>query len=629
MKPLATLTLLTALCGSAAAQLTAERKPWSEWTFDKAATHLAFHGDDLWVGTIGGGVYRWETGPSTTLDLYRKFTRVNDGLADNFVYDMAIEPGGTVWVATDSGISYFQGNVWKTYDSSNSPLAEDLITAVAIDAAGDKWIGTYSAGLYHFDGSSWVHYSTSNSGLSDNFVTSLEFDSAGALWAGVWSAGVDRFSGGTWTNFHPGNSGLISYFAYVKAAHATNGEVWIWCYDDDQDPDVGMLRFDGQSTWTLFRTYNSGILSDYIHSVAIDQQDHVWFQGSNGLSEYDGASWTTHGGIYSAFDYNFPRGSSIALRADGQMWIGTASGIAQSTDQGFLPRATPELWDNRVEETAHTSDGAAWIAGRSGLQRLRNKQWTRYTSATSPLPGDDVRALAADASDRIWAGTTQGLARLDGAAWTVYTTANSGIHSNKVLAVADAPNGDIWVGSGIYGGGVSRLSGGQWTHFTSSSGGLASNSVFAIDVDAWSGAVWFGTGSGVSRYIGGQWTTYTTADGLAHNFVHDLVLRGSVAWVATHGGVTRISGGFLQSWTSSSGLREDQVNAVGLDASGNVWIGYPNAGVSRNGIGFTWKHYDSTDGLTHDRVISIDGDASGRVWFGTDYNLGVVQSGQL
>ena len=49
------------------------------------------------------------------------------------------------------GLAKFDGTNWVVYDTSNSGLPDDHVTAIAIDSQGNKWIGTAGRGLAKFD----------------------------------------------------------------------------------------------------------------------------------------------------------------------------------------------------------------------------------------------------------------------------------------------------------------------------------------------------------------------------------------------------------------------------------------------------------------------------------------------
>ncbi len=77
--------------------------------------------------------------------------------------------------------------LWITYNTSNSGLAENNVSAIAVDLSGNKWFGTYYGGVSKFDGTSWTTYNTSNSGLARNEVISLAIDLSDNKWFGTYN----------------------------------------------------------------------------------------------------------------------------------------------------------------------------------------------------------------------------------------------------------------------------------------------------------------------------------------------------------------------------------------------------------------------------------------------------------
>ncbi len=116
------------------------------------------------------------------------------------MYSIAAEPGA-VWFGTWSyltGVGAFGGvgrydraqDMWTRYTHADG-LALDDVVAVAVDAAGRRWFGTWGGGLSRFDGRNWWTFTTA-SGLSSNFVRAIAAGADEVLWVGTES-GVDRF----------------------------------------------------------------------------------------------------------------------------------------------------------------------------------------------------------------------------------------------------------------------------------------------------------------------------------------------------------------------------------------------------------------------------------------------------
>src|SRR6187399_1298028 len=66
-----------------------------------------------------------------------------------------------------------------------------------IDSTGNKWIAFASIGLGKFDGISWTVYNSGNSGLPSDSVTAIEFDAAGNFWSGS-KLGATYYDGSNW-----------------------------------------------------------------------------------------------------------------------------------------------------------------------------------------------------------------------------------------------------------------------------------------------------------------------------------------------------------------------------------------------------------------------------------------------
>jgi two-component system sensor histidine kinase ChiS len=120
---------------------------WRWYPHDPADPHslshnwvLSLYGDQqgiLWVGTQGGGLNRLD--PATgTFSTYR----VRDGLANDTVWDILADDGGTLWIATGNGLSRFDPytETFKSYDASDGLPINEFSTAYR-NASGELFFG--------------------------------------------------------------------------------------------------------------------------------------------------------------------------------------------------------------------------------------------------------------------------------------------------------------------------------------------------------------------------------------------------------------------------------------------------------------------------------------------------------
>lgn len=135
------------------------------------------------------------------------FNRMNE------VYSIAEDISGDIWVGTSKGVAVFpnprrvwqEGNYYafqpglELGDGIFHPLLEtETITAIAVDGANRKWLGTKTSGLYLVSekGDREIqHFTAANSPLLSNSITSLAMDlKTGLLYIGT-DAGLISYKG--------------------------------------------------------------------------------------------------------------------------------------------------------------------------------------------------------------------------------------------------------------------------------------------------------------------------------------------------------------------------------------------------------------------------------------------------
>jgi hypothetical protein len=292
---------------------------------------------------------------------------------------------------------------WTVYDTSNSGLPYNGVTAVALDREGVVWVGTgrwyafAGGGLARFDGEEWTVYNTSNSPLPGNDHLNLAVDSEDRVWSGT-ETGLSAFDGQNWAVYRTSNSPLPDNQAGAPTFDA-QGSAWI-------ATGAGLAQFDGQN-WTVYDYTNSGMPSGLVTGLAMDSQGVLWIGTfGSGLVRFDGQIWTRYHTGNSGLTNNSI--SFMATAPDGTLWMGTYGG---------------------------------------GLIRLANDRWTTFNTSNSLLPNNMVWNVAVGPLGDVWAATEGGLAVFDGTDWTVYQRTNSGLPDNNVYCVTFGAQGNVWIGT--------------------------------------------------------------------------------------------------------------------------------------------------------------------------------------
>lgn len=160
----------------------------------------------------------------------------NGNLASNTVFCIEADLDGEIWVGTNNGVSVFYSpeSVFDggDYDSQRILIEQDgyvqylleneLVTAIAIDGANRKWIGTANAGVFLLsdDGTEEVHhFTTENSPLYSNQITSLAVDNS----SGEVFIGTDK--------------GIISYRGTATAGGTDFEPEEVYAYPNPVEPN--------------------------------------------------------------------------------------------------------------------------------------------------------------------------------------------------------------------------------------------------------------------------------------------------------------------------------------------------------------------------------------------------------
>jgi len=525
---------------------------------------------NLWFGTFGGGVSRFDGKQFTT------FTTAN-GLANNTIWSAFEDSKGNLWFGSDGGgVSKFDGNKFVSY-STKEGLAQNTVISIFEDSKSNIWLGTKNAGVSKFDGKKFTNYDVS-SDIAFNSVSSILEDKQGNIWLGSGGSGLIRFNGKSFESYTTVD-GLSSNHITAMVKNK-QGDFWI-------ATEAGITFFDGKNFKAI--TTQNGLPNNNISTIIIDKTENIWLG-------------TKHQGIIkmNVEDY-------LSAEAEGDF---TECFTNFTVEQG--------LSHNRIFSITEDANANLWIGTYGGgVSRYNGDAFFVYTT-NQGLAQNRVWSTIEDKEGNIWFGTNdKGVCKFDGTNFTTYTT-KDGLAKNTVWAIHQDKTGNIWFGT--EGGGVSKFDGKKFINYTSKQG-LIHDDIRSITQDA-EGNMWFGSnGSGVSKFNGETFQNFTTANGLVHNNVRNILLdkKGNI-WLGTNGGgVSVFDGKKFTNYSTKEGLSHNSIKCMLEDAASNIWLGTSGGGAVRFD-GTDFLIINTLNGLADDVVYDMVEDENGIIWFGT--NLG-------
>jgi len=140
--------------------------------------------------------------------------------------------------------------------------------------------------------------------------------------------------------------------------------------------------------------------------------------------------------------------NAIYQGPSGRLSFGTDGGLVQTDGDRWQVVATPNgLSADGVTSVAEDASGGVWVGTRGGgLNYLRDGKVSVHRKKENELPSDDISSLVLDQDRVLWIGTGNGLARLKDSQWTRYTTAD-GLASDSIAYLLDDERGNLWLGS--------------------------------------------------------------------------------------------------------------------------------------------------------------------------------------
>ncbi len=310
---------------------------WIVWEMDNPVQRLVVDGDDIWVGTYGGGLGRWDR----THGFQESFTS-GDGLPGSDVSGIARDGSGNLWVTLLDG-SVVRSTDGASFSNLTPPAPADR-NAWAVAARGsDVWVTTLGGGVARRAGG-WTLFSQLD-GLPFNDIYAVGLEGDGTPWVGTMGYGIAAYQGGTWVSYEPpltianplSLTENVPNHAITDIAVDAAGVKWF------ATDGSGVVALDaGDTNWTLYSSANSGLCGDFVQAVYLDPSDNLWFGTLGGgvcrLSA-DRSSWMT----YNSSNTPLPEDDilDVALDDRGGLWLAAYdAGLAYF---GSLPDPTPSF----------------------------------------------------------------------------------------------------------------------------------------------------------------------------------------------------------------------------------------------------------------------------------------------
>lgn len=455
-----------------------------------------------------------------------------------------------------TGLCTYDGNVWNV-ESSQALGIPDWYLQYFVHDGIQLWFHTMSDMIYSWDGESLSQMQVSPLSSTDYYIYSLGLDSSNRLLIGLNTANEGTtylavYDGVNWDLLNP-NTDEFNFDTATSAPVEALGKYWLGTGN-------GLAMGFGVD-WDRIDCSNSGMASNIVNAMFIDESDNIWIGSPQGyyeiaiLTKYDGNVWT-HYAVPSV-----PEISNmivdLAKSADGLIWLNCSG--AQWTNRliSFDGESFEEHMYVRIDAMNSDAAGNLWIVTSSSdipgviqLKRYSNGAWETFDSSNSGVGIHWVTDLIIDASGIVWISTNYGLVKFDSGVFSIFDNTNSPLVSNSLQCLAIDNDGALWIGTQD---GLAKYHNDTWQLWNSNMG-LPYRTFVSLAVDA-AGNVWGGTTTnGLILCNGNAWTefNYQNSPMNSDNVKYLQVDSENNIWMASQftAGITRFYPGSMSAETA-------------------------------------------------------------------------------
>ncbi|QNH21294.1 two-component system sensor protein [Xanthomonas sp. GW] len=338
------------------------------------------------------------------------------GLTSEVVWTLFEDREGNIWTGTANGLDRFRENALAAI---RLPRREQAFSIEA-DRSGRIWAGNPDQGPMRVtpDADQATGAVVQEVGGADDGVTALHRDGAGNLWVGDADGGLWR-SDGAGLRPVPLPPEVAGGGRIVTMASDHAGGLWL------SKVNGGLLRFH-EGKWEAQNAKYGMDAGTAPRALVEDAQGRIWSDAGQTIRVFE------HGG-HRDFDEDGPGVGRIAvLRAwKSELWIGGVQGVAARIGEHFqrLLGRGGETFE-RTAGIVMLANGEAWFIGRPGVTRVPASEMARWRVQPSYRVAfdrfgvlDGLRGAAeqsgaspvaaADGQGRVWFATSRGVHWID------------------------------------------------------------------------------------------------------------------------------------------------------------------------------------------------------------------------
>jgi signal transduction histidine kinase/ligand-binding sensor domain-containing protein len=579
------------------------------------------------------------------------------------VYSLAQTDDGFLWIGTADGLFRFDGVTFERIRTlGGEPIGDQEVRFLSADAGNGLWLGYGGNGGGHLKDGRYMHLGPKQGW---DIITQAATDLDGTTWLIANRrlarlVGIQKVEVGPDQAYPREATGQIAIDrrGTVWARSATVGEHGFYYLPRGQQRfqqvllDFEPQRFAVAGDGAVWGCSEAGLrvllMNDDVpvgvrlisplpcRELWFDRGGSLWVLVRDGLVRIVDPNPAAEPTADSVLKNKLSHRQDLVSRdvsqfledKEGNVWLGTGSGLERLRQTKFTPVALPRS-TNSGYSVAAADNGAVWVAARSGsLWKVAGGNLGEKRELGHP-----VFCLHGAPDGTLWAGSATALLRVGTSGAPIELALPARVANDRVRAINTDSSGAVWVGSGS-GGNVGRLSNGQWS-VPPIQGQSAERWYSRAMLSGGSGRVWFGYMNEIVLLENGQTRQITPAlETIRIGPINAFYERDGRLWVAGAEGVSWFDGKKFHAILDEQGRPFRRIGGIAETADGDLWLHGLNfvtrvpaselrRAFSDFGALLQTERFDSHDGIygaapTSDQRPTLIEAKDGRLWFSTD-----------
>lgn len=325
------------------------------------------------------------------------------GPATNIINHLSVDNAGNLWCGTSGsnvGVAYmkfeFDSTKWENFSMAQNPvLPTNTFYQVSAVCNNQVVAGSWGKGmaLLNEDGSVKRIFDNSNSplvGIPKHVDYVLVGNAVCDPNGNIWMTNFEAYNGNILAVYSPQDSSWYTFQNSYSApagfiSIAIDGFGGVWAGDQYADDNLnyhGVFYYNDNGTLAntsddndLLITTSSGLLSNQVNSVLVDNEDQVWIGTTLGLNViYDPTDPSFVSSIYSMLDQDI---LGVDYDALDDKWVSTVDGVYELSKDGNTRVAEYDMTNSPLPGSYVVSvacdriHGIVYFATNYGVTQLR------------------------------------------------------------------------------------------------------------------------------------------------------------------------------------------------------------------------------------------------------------------